>query len=194
MWKYSPPRSLGVANILRDHRKKAVPTAVATSLDIGLSNLSLKMITLSFYTMCKSSSLIFVLMFAFLLRLEKPSLRLILVITFIAAGVLLMVFTTTTFSLVGLFLVLGASFMGGLRWGLTQLLLKKKEMGMNNPAATVYWIAPAGAVTLALVSMAIEGWIRVWNNDFWERVGLLKSLFYLLAPGVVAFCMVMSEY
>jgi hypothetical protein len=31
-------------------RKKAVPTAVATGLDIGLSNLSLKMITLSFYS------------------------------------------------------------------------------------------------------------------------------------------------
>ena len=32
------------------HRKKAVPTAVSTGLDIGLSNLSLKTITLSFYS------------------------------------------------------------------------------------------------------------------------------------------------
>ena len=31
-------------------RKKAVPTAVSTGLDIGLSNLSLKTITLSFYS------------------------------------------------------------------------------------------------------------------------------------------------
>ena len=31
-------------------RRKAVPTGIATGLDIGLSNLSLKMITLSFYS------------------------------------------------------------------------------------------------------------------------------------------------
>ncbi|KAG8762802.1 Triose-phosphate Transporter [Serendipita sp. 397] len=178
----------------KDYATKAVPTAVATSLDIGLSNLSLKLITLSFYTMCKSSSLIFVLLFAFLLRLEKPSLRLIFVILLITAGVLLMVFTTTSFSLGGLILVLSASFLGGLRWGLTQILLKKRDMGMNNPAATVFWLAPSMAVTLSITSMAVEGWIRVWNDPFWERVGIFKSLFYLISPGFIAFAMVMSEY
>lgn len=33
-------------------RKRALPTAVTTGLDIGLSNLSLKTITLSFYSEC----------------------------------------------------------------------------------------------------------------------------------------------
>lgn len=37
-----------LTKILR--RKKAVPTAVATSLDVGLSNLSLRTISLSFYS------------------------------------------------------------------------------------------------------------------------------------------------
>lgn len=167
---------------------------MATSLDIGLSNLSLKLITLSFYTMCKSSSLIFVLFFAFLLKLEVPSLRLILVITFIAAGVLLMVFTTTTFSLLGLILVLSASFLGGLRWGLTQILLKKRDMGMNNPAATIFWLAPSMGLTLIVVTAFVEGPIKIWNSDFWARVGLIQSLVYLISPGAVAFAMVMSEY
>lgn len=35
---------------IKIYSRKAVPTAVATSLDIGLSNLSLKLITLSFYS------------------------------------------------------------------------------------------------------------------------------------------------
>jgi solute carrier family 35, member C2 len=144
--------------------------------------------------MCKSSSLIFVLTFAFLLRLEKPSLRLVLVISLIASGVLMMVFTTTAFSLAGFVMVISASFFGGLRWGLTQLLLKKKDMGMNNPAATVFWLAPSMALTLAVVSMLVEGWINVWRNPFWERVGLGKSLLYLFSPGSIAFAMVMSEY
>jgi solute carrier family 35 protein C2 len=144
--------------------------------------------------MCKSSSLIFVLFFAFILHLEKPSIRLILVISLIASGVLMMVFTTTTFSLAGLVMVISASFFGGLRWGLTQLLLKKKDMGMNNPAATIFWLAPSMAFTLAVVSVVVEGWINVWRNPFWERVGLAKSLLYLFSPGSIAFAMVMSEY
>lgn len=40
---------------ITESRKKAFPTAIATSLDIGLSNVSLKTITLSFY----STSLLF---------------------------------------------------------------------------------------------------------------------------------------
>jgi hypothetical protein len=35
---------------LEAHRLKVVPTGMTTGLDIGLSNLSLKMITLSFYS------------------------------------------------------------------------------------------------------------------------------------------------
>ena len=35
---------------LCDHSRKAIPTGVTTGLDIGLSNLSLKLITLSFYS------------------------------------------------------------------------------------------------------------------------------------------------
>ncbi|KXN90131.1 hypothetical protein AN958_04621 [Leucoagaricus sp. SymC.cos] len=159
----------------KDYGKKAVPTAVATSLDIGLSNLSLKSITLSFYTMCKSSSLIFVLTFAFLFRLEVFSWRLVAVIFLIFSGVLLMVATETDFFLTGFLLVISASAMGGLRWSLTQIMLKNKKMGFDSPAATIYWLAPAMGVCLAIVSAAIESWVS-------------------LAPGVVAFCMVLSEF
>lgn len=144
--------------------------------------------------MCKSSSLIFVLTFAFILHLERPSIRLVGVITLITCGVFLMVFTTTEVSVPGLIMILSASFFGGLRWSLTQLLLKKKDMGMNNPAATIFWLAPSMALSLAIVSMIVEGWIHVWNNPFWQRIGVLWSLLYLLSPGSIAFAMVMSEY
>merc|ERR1712093_570215 len=40
------------------------PCGAATGLDIGLGNMSLKFITLTFYTMCKSSVLGVVLVFA----------------------------------------------------------------------------------------------------------------------------------
>ncbi|KAJ7718014.1 TPT-domain-containing protein [Mycena maculata] len=178
---------------LADYGKKAVPTAVATGLDIGLSNLSLKTISLSFFTMCKSSSLIFVLFFAFLFRLEKFSIRLVAVISLIFSGVLLMVATETHFILGGFFLVISASALGGFRWALTQLLLKNKKMGMNDPAATIYWLAPVMGVTLAIISFILDDWSAMFRSHF-VGVKAFQTLFFLTMPGVVAFCMVMSEF
>ena len=48
-----------------------VPNGTATGLDIGLSNFSLSLITLSFYTMCKSTTPIFLLAFCFMWGIEK---------------------------------------------------------------------------------------------------------------------------
>lgn len=180
---------------LRDYGTKAAPTAVATGLDIGLSNLSLKFITLSFYTMCKSSSLIFVLLFAFLFRLERFSWRLIGVITLIFCGVILMVATEANFVLQGFLMVISASALGGLRWSLTQILLKDKRMGMDNPAATIFWLAPSMGVTLAIASIAIEGWTTLFQTKFFQGLGQTAlTALCLTAPGAIAFCMVLSEF
>lgn len=87
--------------------------------------------------MCKSSALGFVLLFAFLFKLEKPTWKLCGIISIITIGVVLMVSGETKFSLIGMIQVLSASAMGGLRWALTQKLLDKEAMGLNNPFATV---------------------------------------------------------
>lgn len=52
-------------------RFAVVPNGISTGLDIGLSNYSLMLITLSFYTMCKSTTPVFLLMFAFLWGIER---------------------------------------------------------------------------------------------------------------------------
>jgi len=178
-----------------EYGQKALPTAIASSLDIGLSNVSLKTITLSFYTMCKSSSLIFVLLFAFLFRIEKFSWRLVGVIFLIFSGVLLMVATETRFVLEGLILVLSASAFGGLRWSLTQLLLRNRKMGLDNPAATIYWLAPAMGITLAIISAIVDSWAAIFGSAFFASFGkTLATTAYLIAPGILAFCMILSEF
>ncbi|KAF9268768.1 TPT-domain-containing protein [Marasmius fiardii PR-910] len=180
---------------IEEYRNKAFPTGLATSLDIGLSNLSLKTISLSFYTMCKSSSLIFVLLFAFIFRLEKFSWLLIGVIFLIFSGVLLMVATETQFVLGGFLLVISASGLGGLRWALTQLLLKNGKMGFTNPVATIFWLSPSMGVTLAILSMIIESWGSLFASEFFGTFwAALQTMLFLIAPGVVAFCMVLSEF
>lgn len=145
--------------------------------------------------MVKSSSLIFVLMFAFLFRLEMFSWRLVGVIVLICAGVLLMVATETHFVLQGFLLVLTASALGGLRWGLTQLLLKDRELGMDNPAATIYWLSPVMGITLGVLSIIIESWSSLFQSEFFDGFGrTLMTLVYLIIPGMIAFCMVLSEF
>ncbi|GAA5985937.1 hypothetical protein JCM10908_006340 [Rhodotorula pacifica] len=180
----------------RDYATKVGPCGVATGLDIGLSNLSLRSITLSFYTMCKSSSLAFVLLFAFLFRLEKPSWRLAGIILIITAGVILMVSTETQFDFVGMIQVLSASALGGLRWSLTQMLLHKESMGMGNPIATLFWLAPIMGATLGLCSIVFDGWGKVFSHEeFWGSLWLtLKTTVSIMLPGVLAFAMNVTEF
>ncbi|KAL5485417.1 hypothetical protein ACEPAI_8059 [Sanghuangporus weigelae] len=190
-YRFRPPYNPG----RKDYAQKVVPTAVATGLDIGLSNLSLKLITLSFYTMCKSSSLIFVLFFAFLFKLEKFSWRLVGVISLIFVGVLMMVATEAQFELLGFILITSASALSGLRWSMTHLLLKSKKMGMNNPAATIFWLAPVMGASLAIVSLIFEDWIAILRSKFFDGMQeTLSTALYLAIPGVLAFLMVLSEY
>ncbi|KAF8124919.1 TPT-domain-containing protein [Boletus edulis] len=180
---------------LRSYGIKATPPAVATGVDIGLSNVSLKTITLSFYTMCKSSSLIFVLLFAFLFRLEQFSVRLVVVMLIIFTGVLLMVASETAFVLSGFLLVVFASVCSGLRWSLTQVAMQDKSMGLDNPPSTIFWLSPATAVTVAVISIAWEGWVKVFSTPFFATVSsTVNTLLMFIAPGILAFCMVLSEY
>lgn len=55
----------------KEYGKEVVPNGVATGLDIGLSNTSLAFISLSFYVMLKSTTPLFLLMFAILWGIEK---------------------------------------------------------------------------------------------------------------------------
>lgn len=144
--------------------------------------------------MCKSSSLIFVLVFAFLFRLETFSFRLIAVMLLIFSGVLLMVATETRFVLGGFILVISASVLSGLRWSLTHLLLKNKQIGMDNPAATIFWLSPTMGLTLVVISLIFESWSTIFRDFYGSFLDGIKTTGYLIFPGIVAFCMVLSEF
>ncbi len=58
-------------------------------------------ITPAMLAMCKSSSLAFVLVFAFLFRLERPRLSLVCVIGIISIGVVMMVADEAQFDMLG---------------------------------------------------------------------------------------------
>uniref|UniRef100_A0A453QQH2 Sugar phosphate transporter domain-containing protein n=3 Tax=Aegilops tauschii subsp. strangulata TaxID=200361 RepID=A0A453QQH2_AEGTS len=108
----------------KDYFMRVVPTALGTALDINLSNASLVFITVTFATMCKSASPIFLLLFAFAFRLESPSIKLLGIIVVISIGVLLTVARETAFDFWGFIFVTLAAVMSGFRWSMTQILLQ----------------------------------------------------------------------
>jgi solute carrier family 35, member C2 len=130
-----------------------LPNGVATGLDIGFSNASLSIITLSFYTMCKASAPLFLLLCAFIWRIERPTWSLTAVMCTISLGLLMLVAgkveqdesatpapaqalgaaadstangtaDRSAFSFVGFALVMSAAAMSGVRWTITQILLQ----------------------------------------------------------------------
>ena len=118
----------GVSNMFsfsfsRAYWSQVAPIGAALGLDIGLSNWSLVYITVSFYTLTKTASILFVLAFAFILKLEHPSVSLAAVMATIAVGEALTVAGETQFNAGGFFICLLASLMSGVRWILSQRVM-----------------------------------------------------------------------
>jgi len=157
--------------------------------------MSLKFISMTFYTMCKSSVLGFVLLFAFLFRLETPSLKLFLIIAFMTVGVILMVAGETAFDTLGFILVMTAAASSGFRWSLTQILLIRNP-ATSNPFATLFFLAPVMFGTLLVLAVPVEG-VGAVSEAFGKMAevkGLGLSMGILLFPGLLAFCMTTSEF
>ncbi|KAF9380674.1 Triose-phosphate Transporter [Podila verticillata] len=182
----------------KDFGTKIMPCAVASGLDIGLSNSSLKTITLAFYTMCKSSSLAFVLLFAFIFKLERPTWTLAGVIGVICVGLFMMVMSEVDFVLIGFIQVMMASVLGGLRWSLTQLLLEKtdtKSGSLANPISTIFFLSPIMGVCLCVVAGIFEGFGTIFASEFFHSTGsALVTLGLLFLGGIFAFAMVLAEF
>ncbi|KAF7538659.1 hypothetical protein G7Z17_g12585 [Cylindrodendrum hubeiense] len=171
------------------------PCGAATGLDIGLGNTSLKFISLTFYTMCKSSSLAFVLIFAFMFRLEVPTWRLVGIIATMTLGVVLMVFGEVEFKLGGFLLVISAAFFSGFRWGLTQILLLRNP-ATSNPFSSIFFLTPVMFLVLIGLAIPVEGFgsliegFKVLSNEW----GAVLAPLFLLFPGCLAFCMTAAEF
>lgn len=181
----------------RDYLRKVAPTALATALDIGLSNWSFLFITISLYTMTKSSAVLFILLFSLLFKLEEPNPFLVPVVLLISGGLFMFTFESTQFNLEGFVMVLLASFIGGIRWTLTQVLMQKAELGLQNPIDAMYHLQPLMFLGLFPLFLFNEG-LSLSTSDRLFRVSelspLLYSLFTLSVGGALAFGLGFSEF
>ena len=174
---------------------RITPCGASTALDIGLGNFSLRFISLTFYTMCKSSVLAFVLVFAFIFRLETPTWKLCAIILVMTAGVVMMVAGETAFNALGFFLVMSASFCSGFRWSVTQILLLRHP-ATSNPFSTLFFVTPTMFIVLVVLALPIEGPVAIIAGfrSLAEAKGVILGMLIMLFPGCLAFCMVAAEF
>lgn len=171
------------------------PCGTATALDIGLGNFSLRFISLTFFTMCKSSVLLFVLLFAFIFRLESPSWKIGGIILMMTAGVVMMVAGETAFDALGFILVMTASLCSGFRWSLTQILLLRNP-ATSNPFSSIFFLTPVMFAALFILAMPIEGPVNLVHGFriLAETKGIFLGICIMLFPGFLAFLMVAAEF
>jgi solute carrier family 35 protein C2 len=145
--------------------------------------------------MCKSSALAFVLLFAFVFRLEVPSWRLVGIIMTMTVGVVMMVAGEVDFNPLGFVLIISAAFFSGFRWGLTQILLLRNP-ATSNPFSSIFYLAPIMFLSLFLIALPVEGVgpLMAGLGRLVAAKGAIWGPTILLFPGLIAFLMTASEF
>ena len=177
--------------------KKVFPSAIATSLDISLSNWSIMLSTVSIYTMAKSTSIVFIMIFAVFLKLEKLSWNLVGVVFLISFGLFLFTYESDDFNLTGFLIALLASGLSGIRWTTIQLIMQKESIGLKNPLDTIYHLHPVMALSLVPLAAVIEG-PRVASSSLLVAAHstsvLFSSIGIIMTGACLAFALTVSEF
>lgn len=145
--------------------------------------------------MCKSSALGFVLIFAFLFRLEQPSWRLVLIILIMTVGVVMMVAGEAAFHALGFILVMASACSSGFRWSLTQILLLRNP-ATANPFSSIFFLAPVMFISIFALAIPVEGFSALGDGlaQLFDARGTVLGTGILIFPGVLAFLMTASEF
>ncbi|KAL3309494.1 hypothetical protein Ciccas_011962 [Cichlidogyrus casuarinus] len=150
------------------YRSSLLLTAGLTALDIGLSNWSFLYVTTSLYMVTKSSSILFISMFGVMLGLEKRCKNLFLVATLISTGLFFFSYEYWKFNKYGFMLLIAASIVSGIRWSMTQYLMRNKEYKMLSPIDVQYNFQPWMALLILPLSLNLEAQSLYTNHYFFR--------------------------
>ncbi|KAI6178154.1 TPT domain-containing protein [Aphelenchoides besseyi] len=183
---------------VRDQLRWLLPVGACASLDIGLSNWALEYVTVSLYTMAKSSSILFIVAFSLLLRLERWRPSLGFAASLIAFGLVLFTYRAEQLNIRGLSLVELAAMCSGLRWSVSQLIMQGEDnpSPLRHPLDMVAHVQPYMFLTIVPVVYFVEGSeINLTTLTTFDGVyePTLVVILVLLG-GVLAFLMEMAEY
>jgi solute carrier family 35 protein C2 len=61
---------------------------------------------------------------------------------------------------------MAGAVLGGLRWSLTEILLRKESLGLSNPCASIFYLAPVQGIILIIISGFVEGYFNIFQSAF----------------------------
>lgn len=193
----TPTKGTGPLSSFTAFHRFFFPSA-ATALDIGLSNLSLRFITVILATCVKSSAPLWTLLIAFVFQLETPSARLLVSILCLSGGMALAVLgeSPNAFEPVGFLLVFAASMLAGIRWVLMQLLLQGKSgiKGIESPLVLLKFLLPLMAATLGTIALVIEDVSLLANSPYLSREYWYYTVGITFGMSILALLMTTFEF
>ncbi|KAL3998649.1 Triose-phosphate Transporter family protein [Acanthocheilonema viteae] len=180
----------------KDQLQWLVPIGICASLDIGLSNWGLKYVTVSFFTMAKSSSILFIVAFAILLHLERWRPVLVISAGFIAFGLFLFTWRSVQFELRGLLLIELAAACTGLRWTFSQIVMQGEEKLLKHPLDMVVYVQPWMFLAILPLFFIYEGSHLSFDKvtHYLNEYAPFYVLFFISFGGLLAFAMEIAEY
>lgn len=178
--------------------KVVIPIGIATALDIMCSNQAILYISVSMYTIIKSSLVIFTFGFGVYFNIDTFYWSLFFSILVIVGGLGLAIWSEILsdhhVSLMGIVYVLIASAMGGLRWTLTQVLIREDHFS-SDTMVVIYRIAPAAAYCMVPFAIFVDlPQLLTESNVFIGNIGLLaEAISLLVCGGAIAFALIFVE-
>jgi solute carrier family 35, member C2 len=173
----------------------SIPCGLVTSGDVGMSNLSLVRISITFYTMVKASTPVFVLAWAYMFGIERITWPLLVVVAVIASGEFLTVIGETEFDIIGFFLCLAASCLSGARWTLVQLKIQSLDPPLKTTIATMRVLSPSMFISMLVISLILEQpWIMLGKGYIDDPAEFLHTAGLGLLGAVFAIAMILCEF
>jgi solute carrier family 35 protein C2 len=168
------------------------PIGITTAIDILFSNISLQYITITLYTITKTSVIAWTFFWALILKIEIFRLKTFVIVCFICLGIALAVASPTKISVWGLSFCLIASGAGGLRWAVTERLVKYNEQ-CKNPFVCLHHIAPVSAIFMVPIGLGID-FVPFLDSEFAQDHDISLWTFAIISiGGVMAFALILVE-
>ena len=173
----------------------SIPCGLVTSGDVGMSNLALVRISITFYTMVKASTPVFVLAWAYVFGIERITWPLLVVVMVIASGEFLTVMGETEFDLAGFLLCLAASCLSGARWTLVQLKIQSLDPPLKTTIATMRILSPSMFISMLVISFIVERpWSMLGKGLIDDPVEILHTVALGLVGAIFAIAMILCEF
>lgn len=173
------------------------PPGIASGFDVALSNWSIALITISLYTMTKSSTIVFILGFSLIFKLEKKSWSLIAIVATISGGLFMFTYKSTQFHVLGFTLCLLASFSSGLRWTMAQVIMQRSKLGLRNPIDMMYYMQPWMLVPVIPITLWFEGpemYSNLKNINWNDSEPIILTVAAVNSGAILAFAMEVTEF